>query len=532
MSRRDWLAVTAGAGLNLAFTQKAAAQNADRRTPAELDRDWLAATQKYAPERKRLLAVVNKGKTDGPFRPDWGSLQHYKTPDWYADAKFGIFIHWGLYSLPAFGSEWYSRNMYVQGSPEYAHHIATYGPQATFGYKDFIPKFTAPAFDPAAWAALWRSAGARYVVPVAEHHDGFSMFDTRLSDYSAVKLGPKRDILGELKSAIRAQNLHFCLSSHRAEHDWFFDEGRKFSSDVSDPAHAGLYGPAQARIVGPNSDELFSDYTYVSQDWLDDWLARQAELVDRYEPDLIYFDWWIGQPSFRNTLPAFLAYYYNRAARSGGSAIVNYKLGEFADGAGTLDIERGQAAGIRKNVWQTCTSISDKSWGYIENDSYKSVEQIVHLLADVVSKNGNLLLNVGPRGDGDIPDAARDTLLKVGAWLTVNGEAIYGTRPWTAFGEGPTETADGSFAESKAKPYTPRDFRFTAKNGLLYAIQMGWPQDGKATITSIRPDMAVRRVILLGSDAALRFEQTAAGLNLTLPEGAARRPAPVYRIET
>ena len=156
----------------------------------------------------------------------------------------------------------------------------------------------------------------------------------------------------------------------------------------------------------------------------------------------------------------------------------------------------------------------------------------MHLLADVVSKNGNLLLNVGPRGDGDIPDAARDTLLKVGAWLTVNGEAIYGTRPWTAFGEGPTETADGSFAESKAKPYTPRDFRFTAKNGLLYAIQMGWPQDGKATITSIRPDMAVRRVILLGSDAALRFEQTAAGLNLTLPEGAARRPAPVYRIET
>jgi alpha-L-fucosidase len=259
------------------------------------------------------------------------------------------------------------------------------------------------------------------------------MYDTHLSDYSAVKMGPRRDVVAELKAAAKSHDLHFCLSSHRAEHDWFFDEGRKIPSDVSDPVHAGLYGPAQSRIVGPNSDELFSDYTYVSQYWLDDWLARQAELVERYSPELIYFDWWIGQPSFRNTLPKFLAYYYNFAARRGGSAVVNYKLGEFADGAGTLDIERGQAAEIRKDVWQTCTSISDKSWGFIENDTYKSVEQIVHLLADVVSKNGNLLLNVGPRAGGDIPGAARDTLLAVGRWLQVNGEAIYGSRPWKGF---------------------------------------------------------------------------------------------------
>lgn len=530
-SRRQWLALTAGAGLCLSLGQKAAAQTADPRTPVELDRDWMAATRKYAAERARLLASVSAGKVDGPFRPDWASLQSHKTPEWYADAKFGIFVHWGLYSLPAFGSEWYSRNMYVQGSPEFAHHVATYGPQARFGYKDFIPQFKAENFDPAAWALLFRDAGARYVVPVAEHHDGFSMYDTHLSDYSTVKMGPRRDILGELKAAIKESGLHFCLSSHRAEHDWFFDEGRKFPSDVSDPAHAGLYGPAQSRIVGPNSDDLFSDYTYVSQFWLDDWLARQAELVARYDPDLIYFDWWIGQPSFRNTLPSFLAYYYNHAARSGGSAIVNYKLGEFADGAGTLDIERGQAPGIRPDVWQTCTSISDKSWGYIENDTYKSVEQIVHLLADVVSKNGNLLLNVGPRADGRIPDAARDTLLAVGAWLKTNGEAIYGTRPWTVFGEGPTETADGTFAESRAKPYTPRDFRFTTKPGLLYAIQLSVPEDGRALITAIRPDSVVKRVGLLGTDAPVRFEQGRDGLALTLPANAPRQPANVYRIE-
>ncbi len=211
--------------------------------------------------------------------------------------------------------------------------------------------------------------------------------------------------------------------------------------------------------------------------------------------------------------------------------MVNYKLGEFAEGAGTLDIERGQAAEIRKDVWQTCTSISDKSWGYIENDTYKSVEQIVHLLADVVSKNGNLLLNVGPRADGRIPEVARDTLLAVGGWLKTNGEAIYGTRPWRVFGEGPTETANGSFAESKAKPYTPRDFRFTTKPGLLYAIQLGQPDDSKLAIASIRRDTAVRRVSLLGSDAPVRFEQSDAGLMLTLPAGIAPQPANVYRLE-
>lgn len=532
LSRRAWLAATAGAGLNLALARKAGAQTTDRTTPTERDREWVDATKKYAPERAHWLAAVDKGRTEGPFRADWGSLQTYKTPAWYGDAKFGIFIHWGLYSLPAFGSEWYSRNMYIEGSPEHAHHLQTYGPHTKFGYKDFIPKFRAEHFDPTAWMALFRDAGARYVVPVAEHHDGFSMYETRLSDYSAVKMGPKRDIIGEVKAAALKQDLHFCLSSHRAEHDWFFDGGRKFPSDVSDPAHAGLYGPAQSRIVGPNSDDLFSDYTYVSQFWLDDWLARQAELVARYEPELVYFDWWIGQPSFRNTLPSFLAYYYNKAARTHGSAIVNYKLGEFADGAGVLDIERGQAPGIRPDVWQTCTSISDKSWGYIENDTYKSVDQIVHLLADVVSKNGNLLLNVGPHGDGRIPDAARDTLLAVGGWLKVNGEAIYGTRPWIAFGEGPTETANGTFAESKAKPYTARDFRFTTRGNMLYAIQLAEPENGRALITAIRTDRPVKRVSLLGSNAPVTFEQTSAGLSLTLPANRMRQPANVYRIET
>jgi alpha-L-fucosidase len=527
LSRRDWLAVTGATALDLLLARGAQAQSFDPRTPVELDRDWLKATRAYAPERARLLTLVEQETRDGPFRPDWASLQTHATPTWYQDAKFGIFIHWGLYSIPAFGSEWYSRDMYVQGSPEFAHHVATYGQQSKFGYKDFIPLFTAERFDPSAWMSLFRAAGARYVVPVAEHHDGFSMYGTRLSDFSVGKMGPKRDILGAVKTAAQAHDLHFCLSSHRAEHDWFFDEGRKFPSDVADPAHVGLYGPAQARITGANSDDLFSEYTYVSQAWL----ARQAELVMGYEPELIYFDWWIGQPSFRGTLPKFLAFYYNRAARAGGTAAVNYKLGEFADGAGVLDIERGQAPGIRTDTWQTCTSISDKSWGYIENDTYKSAAQIVRLLADIVSKNGNLLLNVGPRGDGSIPDAAQGTLLAVGGWLKTNGEAIYGSRPWTRFGEGPTENADGSFSETKAKPYTARDFRFTTAKDRLYAIQMAEPENGKAVIASLRPDWPVKSVTLLGRDAPLSFSQNVEGLAITLPSDARPQLANVYRLE-
>ncbi len=530
-TRRRWLSGAAALGLAAGLPAPGWTAEPTRDLPAATrDAQWLAATRKFDRERQRWLGVARA--STGPFRTEWASLQGYKTPQWYADAKFGIFVHWGIYSIPAFGGEWYSRNMYVKDSSEYQHHIATYGPHTNFGYKDFIPKFTAEAFDANDWASLFHDAGARYVVPVAEHHDGFSMYDSRLSDYTVVKMGPKRDILAEIATAARAKGLHFALSSHRAEHDWFFDEGRNFPSDVSDPAHAGLYGPAQRRLIGAGGDaDLFGDYTYVSQAWLDDWLARQVELVDRYQPDLVYFDWWIGQPAFRSTLPTFLAWYYNKAAKTGGSAIVNYKLGEFADGAGVLDIERGQAPGIRPDVWQTCTSISDKAWGYIENDTYKSPEQLIHLLADVVSKNGNLLLNVGPHADGRIPDAARRTLLEMGAWLKINGEAIYGARPWIVFGEGPTETANGTFAETKAKPYTAQDFRFTVKSGRLYAIQMAWPDNGTATITSIRQDYPVKAVRLLGRDQPISFRQSDKGLILTLPGDVPRQSAYVYRIE-
>ncbi|MFT4198923.1 MAG: alpha-L-fucosidase [Pseudoxanthomonas sp.] len=499
-------------------------------SPEQIDTQWLQATAKYAPERERLLREAGDGARQGPFHPDWSSLKQYRSPSWYDGAKFGIFIHWGVFSVPAFGSEWYSRNMYQPGSKEYMHHLATYGPQATFGYKDLIPLFTASKFDPQAWAALFRESGARYVVPVAEHHDGFALYDSQLSDWTAKKMGPKRDLLGELSTAIRAQGLHFGLSSHRAEHDWFFDGGRAFDSDVNDPRYAGLYGPAQLRLPGKHDGDVANDWTPVSQAWLDDWLARTTELIDRYDPDLIYFDWWIAHPTFRATLPTLLAYYYNHGAARGG-VVVNYKLGAFPEGAGTLDIERGQLTGIHSTHWQTDTSVSNASWGYIEHDSYKSPTFIIHMLADVVAKNGNLMLNIGPRADGSIPDTERGILLAIGQWLQVNGDAIYDSTPWRVYGEGPTEVVGGTFQDIKTRPYTPQDFRFTVRDGALYAIELGWPAGGKAVIRSLKPADGVRAVTLLTDGRPVPFEQHTDGLHLRLPARPVGAHAWVYRIE-
>jgi alpha-L-fucosidase len=503
-------------------------------TPEQIDAQWIAANSKYDSERKRILANVDRTIAAGPFRDDWQSLRAYQAPEWFRDAKFGIFIHWGVYSVAGFGSEWYSRNMYQQGSPDFAHHVATYGPQSQFGYKDLIPKFTAEHFDPNTWAKLFHDAGARYVVPVAEHHDGFPMYQSNLTDWCAGKMGPKRDVLGELAKAVRAEGMHLGASSHRAEHDWFFEGGRHFASDVNDPKYAAFYGPAHLRqFEGDNGDELIHDFTYVSDAYMDNWLARTAEIVERYHPDLIYFDWWVGQPDFRSRLERFATYYYNHAAAQHQPVVLFYKLNDMADGSATLDMERGGLGDIRPQPWQTDTSLSNGSWGYIEHDTYKSPEVVIHQLADVVSKNGNLLMNVGPRPDGTIPEGAATTLLAVGTWLKVNGDAIYGTRPWRQFGEGPTKFEAGSFHDTESKPYTAEDYRFTTKDGALYAIELGWPKDGEAIIHALTSSVGTREVAsveLLGSTAPLTFQQKPDGLHIHVPEEPVGQYAYAYRI--
>lgn len=452
----------------------------------------------------------------GPFTTEWDSLKQFRTPSWYEDGKFGIFIHWGAYCVPAFGSEWYPRNMYRVDSKEYRHHLETYGPHDRFGYKDFIPMFQAERFDPDRWAELFQAAGARFVVPVAEHHDGFPMYHTDLSDWCASKLGPKRDVVGELAEALSRQGLVLGVSSHRAEHFWFFDGGRTFPSDVQDPANEGLYGPAQPGPVDSH------DVTQNPPDepFLQDWLARTCELIDRYQPQLVWFDWWIHQQAFEPYLRRFAAYYYNRGVEWGKPVAINFKYGAFPEGTAVFDIERGQLAGIHPHFWQNDTSVSKNSWGYIEDHDYRTVDSLVDDLVDIVSKNGALLLNIGPKADGTIPEAEQVILRGIGDWLKINGDAIYGTRPWKIYGEGPTVVEEGAFTDTRRSEFTGQDIRFTQKGDTLYAIALAWP--GTAlTIRSLANGDAAPTVLqarLLGREGTLTFVQDAEGLHLSLPD--------------
>jgi alpha-L-fucosidase len=481
---------------------------------------------------KQIVRTVDEVAAKGPFTASWKSLEGFSVPAWYEDGKFGIFIHWGLYSVPAFGNEWYPRNMYDKKEKEFAHHVATFGPHSTFGYKDFIPRFTAEHFDAAAWAALFKAAGARYVVPVAEHHDGFPMYDCSVTEWSAAKMGPKRDIIGELAKAVRAEGLIFGVSSHRAEHWWFFDNGKTFDSDVRDPKYASFYGPAVDRKTS-EAQKTPPDAAY-----LNDWLARTAELVDKYRPQLVWFDWWIAQPAFQQPMQKFAAFYYNRGREWNEGVAINYKKhgGEsFPDRAGVLDIERGQLAAIRPIFWQTDTSVSKNSWGYVANQDYKTVDSIVDDLIDIVSKNGSLLLNIGPKPDGTIPEPEQEMLRAIGKWLAVNGEAIYGTRPWTVFGEGPTAVVEGPFADTKRQAFTPRDVRFTKKGMTFYAILLAWPANGRATITSLAAGAKngpgkVADVSLVGSTSKIIWTRDASGLHVTLPATAPSDYAAALRL--
>ena len=405
--------------------------------------------------------------------------------------------------------------MYTKGTPEYKHHLEKYGSHANFGYKDFIPLFKAEKFDAGAWADLFREAGVKYVIPVAEHHDGFPMYDSEYTGWSAAKKGPQQDILGKLAPALRERDIVFGASSHRAEHWWFFDQGMLIDSDVIDARNSSLYGPAVNKRVAETHAEM------PDKQFLDDWLLRTCEIVDKYQPSVMYFDWWICQPVFQSYLQRFAAYYYNRGAEWGKQVAIDFKEWEghsFPQGTGVFDIERGLAPDIRPDFWQTDTSVSKNSWGYVSNHDYKEVDSIIDDLIDVVSKNGALLLNIGPKADGTIPEPEQEMLRTIGAWLKVNGEAIYGTRPWKNFGEGPTLAVGGSFADTKRKPFTGADIRFTTKGDTLYAIALARPENHSLLVKSLPATAGkVESVALLGSDQTFKWKQTDAGLAVELP---------------
>jgi len=404
---------------------------------------------------KQIDRVIERGQ----YKDNWDSMRDIPIPEWYKNAKFGLFVHWGLYSIPAFKNEWYARNMHIKDSLEYNHHCETYG--SDFAYKDFVPLFKAEKFSADEWLELFEKSGAKYLMPVAEHHDGFQMYKSALSEFNVFNMGAKRDILGELKQASKKRGIRFCASSHRIENWWFLDGEAHFDQHC-------LYPPSPP-----------------SAEFMEDWLVRTAELIDNYQPEILYFDWWIQITAMKPYVKKISAYYYNRGLEWGKPAAINYKHDAFAFGCAVLDVERGQFASVKPNFWQTCASMATNSWCYTSTNIYKSSRSIICDLIDIVSKNGSLLLNVGPKASGEISDEEQKILLEIGDWLDVNGESIYNTRPFRIFGEGVTEIKEGHNTDGTEKPFTSQDIRFTQNGNCIYAAVLKYPEEGIVRIKSL-----------------------------------------------
>jgi alpha-L-fucosidase len=417
------------------------------------------------------------------YKPNWQSLKKVDTPQWLQEGKFGIYTHWGPYAVHAYGSNttWYSFSLYEDPEGEARQHFEkTFGKLTPeFGYKDLIPMFTADKFDAQEWADLFARSGAKFAGPVAEHHDGFAMWDTKYSEWNAAKMGPKRDVVGELEKAIKAKDMKYVTAFHHAA-NWFFFPVHDKQYDTGDPKNSGLYG--QFHIPGEKRN----------QEFLDEWYGKIIEVIDNYSPDFIWFDFALDAIP-EGYVKDFMTYYYNHAAEKGKEVVITYKGHDIVPGAGVRDLELGQEPNVTYNDWITDTSVDDRgAWGWANDLTFKTPNRLIDNLVDRVSKNGYLLLNVGPKPDGTIPEGAKKVLLEMGAWLEVNGEAIYETTPWFVAAEGPTNLGEASsigFNESNVE-YTPQDIRFTVKDDNLYATFLDWP--GESVLIKTLRDGSVK----------------------------------------
>ncbi len=483
-----------------------------------------------------LLMILTAGcKQKKVFTPDLKSLEQYEpAPEWFNDAKFGIYFHWGVYSVPAFGNEWYPRNMYAEGSIENIHHKEVYGTTAEWPYDNFIkgstdrqgnfvkfePKLKSEGgnFDPKEWADLFYRSGAKFAGPVAEHHDGFSMWASRVNPWNAADMGPKKDLVKLLTDAIREKNMKVILSMHHAFNITGFYEKVPLSADSVTRILYGQQGKEK-------NEEL--------------WLAKLKEVIDGYRPDILWQDFNLPAIS-QDKLLEFLAYYYNRSEEWGTPVVATYK-DALNEKVAMLDFERGGPADVRGNYWLTDDAISKSSWCYTEGIGYYSPKQVLHGFFDRISKNGNLLLNISPKPDGSIPQEQKDILLAMGDWLGKYGEAVYGTRAWDIYGEGPTKMGRGHQVFTEPAEGTEKDIRFTRSKDMktLYAIVLGWPEEsGMINITSLASGLEgtgrIKKVELLspvpGKYTELNYFLEEDGLKVSLPEKPGNELAYVIKI--
>jgi alpha-L-fucosidase len=495
------------------------------------------------------------------FQPTWDSLAQYQTPDWYRDAKFGLWAHWGPQCQPERG-DWYARGMYEEGSDQYKFHVAKYGHPSKFGFKDVINEWKAEEWNPDELLALYKKAGAKYFVCLANHHDNFDLYNSSHQPWNSTRLGPKKDLVGGWAKATKKQGLRFGVSVHAA-HTWSWLETAQradkngplasvpYDGKITAAAGQGTwwqgYDPqalyAQNHPLSENSQDNGTIHkqwnwgngvTPPSKDYCEKFYNRTIELLDKYEPDVVYFDdtalplWPVNDAGLR-----IAAHMYNtNAQRHGGrneAVILGKILTPEQRKCLVWDIERGQSNQIEPLPWQTCTCIGQ--WHYdrriYDNHGYKSAQTVIHTLIDVVSKNGNLLLSVPVRGNGSIDDQERAVVEGIAAWMQVNGESIYGTRPWKVFGEGPAQegaaalSAQG-FNEGKGKPFGAEDIRYVTKGKTLFATALGWPTSGRLLLKSLPaggPNYPgkIKQVELLGAPGKLKFEHTKDGLAVVLP---------------
>lgn len=487
--------------------------------------------------------------TLGPFQGTRESLRAYKAPDWFRDAKFGIWAHWGPQSAPEFG-DWYARNMYIEGHRQYKYHLQKYGHPSRFGFKDIIPTWKAEKFDAEALMALYRKAGAKYFVSMGVHHDNFDLWNSKHNSWNSVKMGPNKDIVGLFAKAARRQGMKFGVSEHLAvSYNWFqtshgADKEGPYKGvpyDGANPKFASLYHETH------DAPKRAWEESNVPLKWKRHWYARIKDVLDQYEPDLLYTD---GPIFFEEWGLSLTAHLYNMSAKKNGGRVetvyTNKSKADCPQGLCILDLERGVVDRIWDSPWQTDTCVGH--WNYDQEAKYKSPKIVIDMLVDIVSRNGNLLLNFPLPSSGMLDDEELKILDEITEWMAVNSEAIYGTRPWKTFGSGPQAGNTGAtrqgtsdhhvaqaFNERTRKELGPQDVRYVRKGAALYAFSMGW---GAREV--VFPELAmggqhqagkIRNVSLLGFKGQLKWAQEAGGLKVELPAEKPSDHAVAFRIQ-